>query len=159
MLENQAEGYVSVRYQTESKTEAGDQKDSDSYSNFTVSSEFTSKENILTASTDLQIPLSGLSRPRTVRTTNETLSIYVSRSRFIIRLISTLASAGIVSGIASAYAPYFDTKGSGLIYNGRDLWPEYLDMKPSDVMLAVGAVTSFFSGGLLIAGLFPKVGT
>lgn len=63
-----------------------------------------------------------------------------------------------MGGLASAYTAYSNTKGMGLIYAGRDLWPEYMDMKPSDVMLAVGAVTSFLSGGLLIAGLFPKVG-
>lgn len=63
-----------------------------------------------------------------------------------------------MGGIASAYVPYFQTKDSGLLYDGRDLWPEYIDMRPSDIMLAVGAVTSFFSSGILIAGLFPKVG-
>lgn len=135
-------------------------RDSDSYSNFSTSSQFSKEHHLPPGDIDSSIPpySYGLSRPRTIRTTNETRSIYVSRSRFIIRLLSALASVGIVGGIASAYVPYFQTKDSGLIYNGRDLWPEYIDMRPTNTMLAVGAVTSFFSSGILIAGLFPKVG-
>lgn len=63
-----------------------------------------------------------------------------------------------MGGIASAYVPYFETKDGRSIYGGREIWPEYIDMKPSDIMLAVGAVTSFFSSGILIAGLYPRVG-
>lgn len=135
-------------------------RDSDSYSNFSTSSQFSKEHHLPLGDTDSSVPpySYGLSRPRKIRTTNETRSIYVSRSRFIIRLLSTLASVGIVGGIASAYVPYFQTKDSGLIYDGRDLWPEYIDMRPTNIMLAVGAVTSFFSSGILIAGLFPKVG-
>lgn len=132
-------------------------RDSDSYSNFSAGSH-SPKGNLPSADTDSFVLPSGLSRPRTVRTTNETRSIYVSRSRFIIRLISALASVGIVGGIASAYVPYFETKDSRLIYGGRDIWPEYINMRPSDIMLAMGAVTSFFSSVILIAGLYPKVG-
>lgn len=133
-------------------------KDSDSYSNFSTSSQAFPKEHIYSGDIDTLIPPYGLSQPRTIRTTNETRSIYVSRSRFFIRLFSALASVGIMGGIASAYVEYFQTNYSGLIYDGPDLWPEYIDMWPTNIMLAVGAITSFFSAGILIAGLFPKVG-
>lgn len=115
------------------------------------------KGHLHSGDVDSLVPPYGLSQPRTIRTTNETRSIYVSRSRFIIRLLSTLASVGIVGGIASAYVEYFQTKYSGLSYGSPDLWPEYIDMWPTNIMLAVGAITSFFSAGILIAGLFPKV--
>lgn len=132
-------------------------RDSDSHSNFSTSSQFP-KGTLPTADNDFLVSPSGLSRPRTIRTTNETRSIYISRARFIIRLFSTFASVGIVGGISSAYIPYFQTKDRGLIYDGRDIWPEYIDMRPSNIILAVGVITSFFSSSLLIAGLFPKVG-
>lgn len=133
-------------------------KDSDSYSNFSTSSQTFPKGHLHLGDVDSILPPYGLSQPRTIRTTNETRSIYISRSRFIIRLLSTLGSVGIVGGIASAYVAYFQTKYSGLISDGLGMWPEYIDMWPTNIMLAVGAITSFFSAGILIAGLFPKVG-
>jgi hypothetical protein len=130
----------------------------------THSSDFLSLEKRLpnfptTASFDSIVPSSqqSLSLQVISRTTNETRSLYVSRCRFFIRLFSTFASVGVVAGIASAYVEYYSTKDSGLLYAGQDIWPEYLDMRPSDTLLAVGCVTSFFSGGLLVAGIFPKV--
>lgn len=126
------------------------------------SSDFLSLEkrlpNFPTAATfDSILPSSQISLQINSRTTNETRSLYVSRCRFFIRLFSTFASVGVVAGIASAYVEYYSTKDRGLLYAGQDIWPEYLDMRPSDTLLAVGCVTSFFSGGLLIAGIFPKV--
>ncbi|RPB13701.1 hypothetical protein P167DRAFT_93553 [Morchella conica CCBAS932] len=126
------------------------------------SSDFLSLEkrlpNFPTAATfDSILPSSQISLQINSRTTNETRSLYVSRCRFFIRLFSTFASVGVVAGIASAYVEYYSTKDRGLLYAGQDIWPEYLDMRPSDTLLAVGCVTSFFSGGLLIAGIFPKI--
>jgi len=44
-----------------------------------------------------------------------------------------------------------------MLYNGRDLWPDVINLHPTTILLAMSSVTVTLSTIVLIAGLKPEV--
>jgi hypothetical protein len=104
------------------------------------------------------LPKDGLIKPpTTIRTSKELISLSISRSRFILRLISAIFSMVIVGMMSESYAAFYATAGHRLIYAGLPIWPEEIDLTASNAMFAVGVATATFSIVVLLAGLWPKV--
>ncbi|KAI5815284.1 hypothetical protein BZA77DRAFT_316144 [Pyronema omphalodes] len=117
--------------------------------NYTPSSSISS-----TSSHSFLKPLS----PLTLRTSNELRSLTISRTRFILRLLSTIFSMVIVGMISDAYTSFFATRAQGFLYGGLPLWPdEGIDLTSSNAIFAVGVVTSVFSMMVLVGGLWPRI--
>jgi hypothetical protein len=57
----------------------------------------------------------------------------------------------------SANVAFSNTSGRNLLYSGQALWPNEVDLMPSNALLAVLAVVSCVSVILLFAGVIPKV--
>lgn len=101
--------------------------------------------------------LEGLTQPQRQRDRSEIVSLAFSRSRFVLRLMSATFALGMVGALGNVYAAYNKTGHSQLKFAGEDLWPEWLDLTPSNVPLALGSVISFLTLASLVAGIHPAV--
>jgi len=57
--------------------------------------------------------MTAVTRPSPLGTANELRSLTISRSRFVLRLISTIFGMVIVGMMSDAYAAFWKTKGTG----------------------------------------------
>lgn len=101
--------------------------------------------------------LEGLTQPQRQRDRSEIVSLAFSRSRFVLRLMSATFALGMVGALGNVYAAYNKTGHSQLKFAGEDLWPEWLDLTPSNVPLALGSVISFLTLASLVAGIHPAI--
>ncbi|RPA95090.1 hypothetical protein L873DRAFT_1774919 [Choiromyces venosus 120613-1] len=97
-----------------------------------------------------------LSRPAPP-STSATPSLYISRSRFLLRLITALFSFAIVITISTTYTTINRTFPQHMLYNGRDLWPAVINLHPTTILLATSSVTAILSTIVLIAGVKPQI--
>lgn len=96
--------------------------------------------------------------PSSSHTKDELRSLAISRTRFVLRLISTIFSMVIVGMMSDAYAGFWATKGHRLMYAGEPIWPDAIDLTASNAMFAIGAVTATFSLSVLVTGMWwPRV--
>jgi len=103
-------------------------------------------------------PLDGLSNPtRRKRNANEIRSLGFSRSRFVMRLISATLAIGVIGSLGSAYAEYSTTGHSQLMAGGEQLWPDQLNLTPSNLMLGLTATVAAFNVILMALGIFPTI--
>ncbi|KAF8251461.1 hypothetical protein K440DRAFT_63485 [Wilcoxina mikolae CBS 423.85] len=105
------------------------------------------------------LPNQGLIKPLSPSSQKrEFLSLTISRSRFILRVISTIFSMVIVGMMSSAYSAFYTTVGHKLMYGGWPIWPDTpIDLTASNAIFAVGAATATFSIVVLLAGIWPSV--
>lgn len=89
--------------------------------------------------------------------TSSTAPLYISRTRFLLRLITALFSFAILITISSIYSTINRTFPRHMLYNGRDLWPDVINLHPTTTLLAMSSVTAALSTIVLIAGLKPEV--
>jgi hypothetical protein len=96
------------------------------------------------------------SPPPAPRPRHSLLSLTISRTRVILRLISLILSTTILGLVGDTYSSFYATKGHQLIYAGEAIWPENIDLAGSNVLIVVAAVASTFSSAALVAGLWPR---
>ncbi|KAA8902939.1 hypothetical protein FN846DRAFT_908308 [Sphaerosporella brunnea] len=97
-------------------------------------------------------PHDRLLNPR-ARTRSELISLSISRSRFVLRLISLIFSCALLGCVCTVYTSFYRTKGHKLMYAGEAIWPDQVAVAASNVLLAAGAVTATVSALVLVAGL------
>ncbi|CUS09769.1 unnamed protein product [Tuber aestivum] len=98
----------------------------------------------------------GLSRPPPPPT-SPTAPIYISRTRFLLRLTAALFSFAIVVTISTIYSTINRTFPRHMLSKRQDLWPSVINLRPTTILLAMSCVTTMLSAIVLAAGLKPKV--
>ncbi|KAF8470687.1 hypothetical protein BDZ91DRAFT_791633 [Kalaharituber pfeilii] len=81
----------------------------------------------------------------------------LSRSRFFLRVIATLCAIGVIAGLGSALAVFFDTRGDGLVWNGEPIWHPNIDKKPSNLLVGMGGACAVISTFMLSLSAWARI--
>lgn len=86
------------------------------------------------------------------------LSRILSRSRFILHLITGVCAFALIGTLTEAVKHYYSTKDSFFLVPGEfEAWPKNMDMTDSKVLLGLGIGMAICITILLAASVIPKV--
>jgi len=101
--------------------------------------------------------LARITSANSVSPRNTLISKGIHRSRFCLRLLSATFAGALLGALSLALKQWRQTKEGFLLYEGRQIWPERLDMVPSDLFFVLAGVFLGTSSALVLASLWPKV--
>jgi len=85
------------------------------------------------------------------------LSRILSRSRFVLHLITAVFAFSLIGSLVAALKHYNDTKDRFLFVAGHLAWPQGLEMEDSMTLLGLGIGMAVLSSGILLASTMKCV--